>query len=292
VFPFAGFWSKDEILLDSLKHGVNEGYLSGYLAFVLLLVAAIFTAFYMWRQVSLVFYGKPRHAAAEHASEPSNLMTRPLMVLAMLSLLIGLINIPSGFPILGWLLGKHQFTSFLEHSVTFAHAGSFNLLMAIMAVVFALGAIFAARALYNDTVLEGLERDPLELDQRTAGAFALANAKLYWDEFYFAYIIWPYRRAAYWLAERLDWEIWHNFVHERLIRDPFNRATQILAEPVDKGFIDKNFNRLGTLARSVSSRMRVIQTGYVRTYALSVLFGALLVVVLILLPVLRELLGL
>jgi NADH-quinone oxidoreductase subunit L len=246
----------------------------------------------MWRQVSLVFYGKPRHAAAEHASESANLMTRPLIVLAGLSLLVGLINIPSGFPILGWLLGKHQFTSFLEHSVTFAHAGSFNFLLATMAVLLALGAIYAARALYSDAVLEGWQRDPLELDERTAGAFALANAKLYWDEFYFTYLIWPYRRAAYWLAERLDWEIWHNFVHERLILDPFNRMTDILTNPVDKGFIDRNFDRIGTLTRSVSSRMRVIQTGYVRTYALSVLFGALLVVVLILLPVLRELLGL
>ncbi|MBN1562895.1 MAG: NADH-quinone oxidoreductase subunit L [Anaerolineae bacterium] len=292
VFPFAGFWSKDEILLDSIKHGVNDGYLSGYLAFVLLLIAAVFTAFYMWRQVSMVFYGQPRHAAAEHASESSNLMTRPLIVLAILSLLIGLINIPSGFPILGWLLGKHEFTSFLGHSVTFAHAGSFNFLLATMAVILALGAIYAARALYNDKTLATLERDPLELDERTAEAFALANAKLYWDEFYFKYIIWPYRNVAYWLAEKLDWEIWHDFAHERLIRDPFNRATQFLAEPVDKGFIDRNFDRLGTLVRRVSDRMRVIQTGYVRTYALSVLFGALLVVILILLPVLRELLGL
>jgi NADH:ubiquinone oxidoreductase subunit 5 (subunit L)/multisubunit Na+/H+ antiporter MnhA subunit len=212
--------------------------------------------------------------------------------LAALGLLIGLINIPSGFPILGWLLGKHQFTSFLEHSVTFAHAGSFNFLLATIAVFLALGAIYAARSLYNDQVLADLKRDPLELNERTAGAFALANAKLYWDEFYFKVLIWPYRRAAYWLAERLDWELWHNFAHERLIRDPFNRATDILTNPVDKGFIDRNFDRVGTLTRSVSSRMRVIQTGYVRTYALSVLFGALLVVVLILLPVLRELLGL
>ena len=141
-------------------------------------------------------------------------------------------------------------------------------------------------------MLAELEHDPLELDERFAGAFALANAKLYWDEVYFKYLILPYRRAAYWLAEQLDWEIWHNFAHERLIRDPFNRATQFLTDPVDKGIIDRNFDRLGTLVRTVSSRMRMVQTGYVRTYALSVLFGALLVVVLILLPVLRELLGL
>ncbi len=146
IIPFAGFWSKDEILLDALKTGVNEGRLSGYIVFALLLTAAVFTAFYMWRQVSLVFFGEPRHPAAAHAEESVRTMTTPLIVLAVLSLLIGFINVPSGFPILGWLLGKHQFTSFLGHSVTFAHAGSFNVLMATLAVALALGAIYQARA--------------------------------------------------------------------------------------------------------------------------------------------------
>ncbi len=128
IIPFAGFWSKDEILLDSIKSGVDEGRLGGYVAFALLLTAAVFTAFYMWRQVSLVFFGEPRHPAAEHAEESGSLMTTPLLILAGLSLLIGFINVPSGFPILGWLFGEHSFTSFLEHSVSYAHAGSFNLL--------------------------------------------------------------------------------------------------------------------------------------------------------------------
>lgn len=291
IIPFAGFWSKDEILLDSLKHGVNDGHLSGYLTFGMLLVAAAFTAFYMWRQISMVFYGSPRHAAAEHAPESVRTMTWPLIVLAALSLVIGFINIPSGFPILTWF-GKHDFTSFLEHSVTYAHVGTFNFLLATLAVALALGAIYAARALYSDEALVNLDADPLERDERFVAGFALANAKLYWDEFYFRFIIWPYRDAAYWLAERLDWELWHDFAHERLIRDPFNVMTVVLTQSVDKGLIDRNFDRIGTLSRNLAQRIRVIQTGYVRTYALSVLLGALLVVALILLPVVRELLGL
>jgi NADH-quinone oxidoreductase subunit L len=292
IIPFAGFWSKDEILLDALKSGVNEGHVGGYIAFALLLPAAVFTAFYMWRQVSLVFLGKPRHAAADHAEESTRTMTWPLMVLAFLSLFIGMINVPGGFPILGWIFGKHQFTSFLEHSVVYAHAGNFNFLLASLAVALALGAIFAARAVYNDRVLVDMAHDPLELDHRTADAFRLANAKLYWDEFYFRYLIFPYRRAAYWLAEQLDWRIWHDFVHERLIFAPFQRATAFLTQPVDKGVIDRSFNRVGELTKASAFRLRRIQTGYVRVYALSVLFGALLVLVLILLPVIGELLGL
>ena len=292
IFPFAGFWSKDEILLDSLRVGVNDGMLSGYVAFGLLLVAAVFTAFYMWRQVSLVFFGEPRHDAAAHAEESSPMMTRPLVVLAFLSLVIGLINVPSGFPILDWIFGKHEFTSFLEHSVTYAHAGSANLLMATIAVALALGAIYFARSLYNDRVLARLTRDPLEIDQRTADMFRLSNAKLYWDEVYFKYLIWPFRNAAYWLSEELDWRIWHDFAHERLIRDPFNAATRVLTQPVDKGIIDRSFDRIGVVIQVLAQRVRHIQVGYVRVYALSVLFGALMVMFIILFPVIRELLGL
>ncbi len=161
-----------------------------------------------------------------------------------------------------------------------------------MAVALALGAIFGARRIYNDHVLAQLPPDPLEVDERTQGAFALANAKLYWDESYYKYLVFPYRRAAYFLAEEVDWRFWHDCVHHRLLRDPFNRATEFLAEPVDKGIIDRAFNRVGELTRDLANRVRVIQTGYVRTYALSVLFGALLVMILILFPVIRELLGL
>lgn len=292
IFPFAGFWSKDEILLDSLKVGVQDGMLSGYVAFGLLLVAAVFTAFYMWRQVSLVFLGTPRHEAAGHAEESTRVMTVPLVVLALFSLLIGLINVPSGFPILDWIFGEHHFTSFLEHSVVYAHASSANLILAIIAVALAVAAIYTARAIYNDDVLATLERDPLALDERFAPAFALANAKLYWDEFYFKYIIYPYQDAARWLAQTLDWGLWHDTFHHALIRDPFNAFTRILTQPVDKGIIDRAFLEIGNGIQAVSARVRKIQVGYVRVYALSVLIGALLVVFLILYPVIRELLGL
>jgi NADH-quinone oxidoreductase subunit L len=292
VVPFAGFWSKDEILLDSWKTGIDEGLLSGYVGFVLLLIAAAFTAFYMWRQVCLVFLGDPRHPAAEHAQESPAVMIWPLMALGILSLVIGFINVPSGLPVVGWIFGKHQFTSFLEHAVVYAHAGSFNLLMATFAVALALGAIYVARSIYNDRVLQDVERDPLELDLRTRELFRLSNAKLYWDEAYFSAFVYPYQKAARFLAEQVDWRFWHDYVHEQLIVRPFQAATRWLTGPVDKGVIDRAFNRLGDLAKYVAARLRRIQTGYVHVYALSVLFGALLALFLILFPVIRELLGL
>ncbi|MBN1680407.1 MAG: NADH-quinone oxidoreductase subunit L [Anaerolineae bacterium] len=292
IIPFAGFWSKDEILVDSLKLGLDDGRLDGYLGFGMLLAAAAFTAFYMWRQVSMVFYGEPRHAAAEHAGESAPVMVWPLMGLAFLSAVIGLINVPSGFPVLGWLYGEHQFANWLEESVTYAHGGEFNWLLATIAVALALAAIYVARTIYNDRAITDLERDPLErLSPRLAQAFALSNAKLYWDEVYFAFVVHPYRRAAYTLAERVDWYWWHDFVHERVIYGTFNRVTRLLTDVLDLKIIDRAFLRSAEAVRVAASRIRRIQTGYVRTYALSVLFGALLVTIIILYPVLRDLLG-
>lgn len=291
IIPFAGFWSKDEILVDALKKGLDDGRLDGYIAFAILLTAAAFTAFYMWRQVQMIFMGEPRHAAAEHAQESPRVMTVPLMVLAFFSLVAGFANIPSGFPILGSIFGEHKFTSWLEESVTYAHAANFQWLLATIAVGLALAAIYVARMIYNDRALEDLSRDPLEADERTRQVFGLANARLYWDEVYFTYIVYPFQRAARWLADRLDWEFWHNYVHERVIYRNFQAATEFLTQPVDKGVIDRSFNAIGRGTQFLSSRLRLVQTGYIRTYALSVLFGALLVVLLILFPVIRELLG-
>jgi NADH-quinone oxidoreductase subunit L len=257
----------------------------------MLLVAAGFTAFYMWRQVSMVFLGEPRHEAAKHAAESGWVMVGPLVVLAVLSLVGGFMNIPDGFPLLGSIFGEHKLTSWLEESVTYAHAGGFEWLLATVAVAIALSAIYLARLVYNDRALARMERDPLEMNESTRGAFALANAKLYWDDAYYKYIVFPFRRAALWLADQLDWRFWHDYVHERVIYRNFQTATDFLTQPVDKGIIDRSFNSLGDLARNIALRVRVIQTGYVRTYALSVLFGAILVMVIILFPVLRDLLG-
>ncbi|HET7376648.1 MAG TPA: NADH-quinone oxidoreductase subunit L, partial [Anaerolineae bacterium] len=100
IFPLAGFWSKDEILAEALGKSP--------VAFVLLLIAAAFTAFYMTRQVLMVFFGQARSEAADHAPESSNWMTRPLIVLAFFAVVIGFINIAGGFT--HWLEPSEEFS--------------------------------------------------------------------------------------------------------------------------------------------------------------------------------------
>jgi NADH-quinone oxidoreductase subunit L len=292
IFPFAGFWSKDEILADSFNLGWREGELKGFIALMILILAAAFTAFYMWRQVSLVFYGKPRHAAAEHASESNSLMTLPLVILAIGSVLIGFINVPTGVPILSSLIDTHVFTEFLEHAVVHVHAGGFLWALALIAVGLALGAIFAARSIYNDATLAHLTHDPLEESEPSRGAFELANAKLYWDEIYFRFIENPYNVASKWLANRLDWELWHNFFHERVIFGSYHAAAKGLSNNIDRGAIDRGILMVGAQGVALfSRRLRRVQTGYVRTYALTVVFGTVVILLVILFPVIRDLLG-
>jgi len=69
ILPLAGFWSKDEILLHDQTYAQP--------IFIILAVAAFGTAFYVARQLIMVFFGAPRHAAAEHGAESPRLMTTP-----------------------------------------------------------------------------------------------------------------------------------------------------------------------------------------------------------------------
>ncbi len=107
-FPLltAGFWSKDEILADAFGHG--------HLAvFLTLALAALLTAFYTMRQITLTFLGQPRTPAAEHAHESVPTMTAPLLVLSVFAVAAGWVGIPEHFPVLGGLIPNwfHEFVS-------------------------------------------------------------------------------------------------------------------------------------------------------------------------------------
>jgi NADH-quinone oxidoreductase subunit L len=293
VFPLAGFWSKDEILVDALNVGFEEGQLKGYLALAVLFISAGFTAFYIWRQVSLIFYGEPRTEAAANAPESARTMLIPLIVLAIGTLLIGMMNIPKGFPLLDLIFGKHEFKDWVAGTVIHVHAASFNLILAVVATILAVGAIYLARSVYTDNVLNRItDKDPLEEDAQIAPAFALAKAKLYWDEIYFALLIYPYQRAAKFIGDVLDWKLLHDFFHDKVLYQGFQGSAELMSKPIDRQIIDEGFMSVGKGIGRLGSLMRHIQTGYVRTYALSLFLGVLLVIVIILFPLLRDMLGL
>jgi NADH-quinone oxidoreductase subunit L len=142
VPPFAGFWSKDDILLAA--------YDKSPVLWLLGLVTALLTAYYMTRQVIMVFYGKARwHDAHEehgahgdfqpHESPP--IMLLPLVVLAALSIFIGLINLPFSH-------STEKLTAWLEPVLGVAESDAAKFPLALIATAIALSGIAIAIAIY------------------------------------------------------------------------------------------------------------------------------------------------
>ena len=258
IFPFAGFWSKDEILADAFR----EGYTAVYW---LLTIAAFFTAFYMGRQIWMVFFGEARHEAAAHAEESPLIMTAPLMVLAALSVLGGALNLP----------GLHTFTHWIEHTLE-VHAGEFVMSVALISTALALLAIFFSWLLYGRKPLQAGQPDPLK---RPLGfLFTGMENKWFVDEGYWAVFIDRYVDIARFLADVVDWRFWHDWFHEQVIAGTYNWLSNIgLNLYADQRGIDAFANWLGTTTKNISAGLRKVQNGFVRSYALSVLLGVVLI---------------
>src|SRR5690606_31503068 len=90
------------------------------------------------------------------------------------------------------------------------------------------------------------------------------------------------------LADTLDWAFWHDYVHDTIIAKGFRAIGTLLSQPVDLGLIDGVVNGIGRLMRWASGGLREIQTGYVRTYAVSVLLGVVVVLIILLLPYIQR----
>jgi NADH-quinone oxidoreductase subunit L len=264
VPPLAGFWSKDEILAEALA--LNP------LVYWMLTLAAFFTAFYMGRQVLMVFFGEARSTPAEHARENPPVMTVPLMVLAVLAVLGGALNLP----------GLHSFTTWLEHTLEFVHEGEFNLTVAALSTGLALVAIVAAWYLYSRRYNAMLKQpaakrpdDPLR--PMLGFIFTGMENKWYVDEIYDALIIRPYKSLASFLADVIDWRFWHDWFHDRVIAGGYRLFARLLSVRIDLGGINAVADGLAAGTQWLASGLRRVQTGYVRNYALSVFLGVVII---------------
>jgi NADH-quinone oxidoreductase subunit L len=261
IIPFAGFWSKDEILLDASLHYP--------FIYFLLSVAAIFTAFYMGRQIWMVFFGEPRHEAAAHAQESPPVMTVPLMVLAVLSVIGGALNLP--------FEGFHNLGHWLEHTLHEVESLALDYGVAGISTVLALAAIALSWYIYGRTPLGTGAIDPLK--RMLGPIFTGAENKWYVDELYHALIVTPYVKVSQFLADVIDWRFWHDWFHEKVIAGTYNwLAKTVLNRDVDQRVIDATANGLARVTQTSSLILRRIQNGFVRSYALSVLLGVVLIV--------------
>jgi NADH-quinone oxidoreductase subunit L len=159
IAPFSGFWSKDEIMAEAFAHG-------DLLVGVALLAASLLTAFYMTRQVWLVFFGKFRGGAQLPHESPRS-MTGALIALAVPSALLGFVNTP-------W---AHLLSDYLG-----AEAGAFSLPVAAGATLLALAGIGAGYRLYQGAYATAGAADPLA--RLAPRAFAMLHEAFYLDRLY------------------------------------------------------------------------------------------------------------
>jgi NADH-quinone oxidoreductase subunit L len=231
VPPFAGFWSKDEILLYV--------YADNRLLYAIGMIAALLTAYYMTRQVIMVFFGEARwhDAAGEHGAhgdfrphESPKVMLIPLVVLAVLSVVGGAMQLPFSKDL-----------HFLEHwlepvveeaersiSGTWAYDNKYVLLLA--AIVVAAAGIALSLAVYAKRRLPTIEPKALE------------NA----------------------------W--WYDATVARLVGGP-GAATFRGITMFDSRVVDGAVNGAAELARGVGSQVRRSQSGFVRAYAVILSLG-------------------
>jgi NADH-quinone oxidoreductase subunit L len=255
IFPFAGFWSKDEILANSLSRGF-------IVVYWLLTIAAFFTAFYMGRQIWMVFFGAPRHEAAAHAEESPKVITVPLMVLAVLSVLGGALNLP----------GVETLSNWLGQTVQFIQPGEFIWSVALISTGLALLAILISWILYGRKPLEKGEVDPLK--KMLGPVFTGMERKWFVDELYSAVIVDRYVDVSRFVADVIDGKFWHDWFHEKVIAGTYNWLSRVaLNQVADQRGIDAFFNGVGEWTKEIAMRLRRFQNGFVRSYALFVLIG-------------------
>jgi len=184
VFPLAGFWSKDEILATAWSNNI--------IIFFILLTTSLATAFYMGRQVALVFFGEQRDKSY-HAHESGSFMTIPLMVLMVGALVGGVMNLP----------GTHWLGHWLE-PVLAEEAVELNIVLAvvtgILAVLAALGGWWYYVA--NAAKVKVGAQDPL---YHYLGAFWEGFQEAwYFDDFYNNTVVRGYRGLSNFLARVFD----------------------------------------------------------------------------------------
>ena len=272
--PLAGFWSKDEILAEAAH--INP------VVYVLLTLAALLTAFYMGRQVFLVFFGAPRSEAAAHAKENPPVMIVPLAILAVCSVFAGLLNFP----------GLDTFSRWLEHTIPLAAtqvqaAGGFNPLVAGISTGLALAGIGLAYYLYRKVyerqqVLPLQKRPDDPLRSILGPIFTGLNNKWYVDELYHAVIVNPYlaisRLLSFGEGEVMDPNLIRDWIHSIFIGEGFEGFSKFLAMTIDLGFVDAMINITANGVRAGGARLRRLQTGYVSNYALVVFLGVVVII--------------
>ncbi|MGG1658633.1 NADH-quinone oxidoreductase subunit L [Brevibacillus sp. NRS-1366] len=233
IFPFAGFWSKEAIL------GAVYGAHRFDLLFIALL-AAFFTAFYMFRLFFLTFAGKPR--GSHEAHESPAVMTWPLLILALLAVVAGFVNTPYAPMLSDWLLSggtgaaiTSVFGDGTEHAASWLQIVA--LLISILGVILAY-LMYGKKSIPSDSVPEAMP-----------WLYQLSYRKYYVDEIYHYVIV----RPLGWLG--------------------------FILNGFDKYVVDGLVGLTAKITQGIGSLHARVQSGQMQSYGAVVLFGLLLLII-------------
>src|SRR4029434_4850027 len=265
--PFAGFFSKDEILWLAASNG------HWTICFRAVCGAGL-SPFYMFRQLFMTFYGACRadHHTQEHLHESPQVMTIPLIILAVGAVFAGFVGLPG-------VLGGSQFAHWLEpviHAHEEAHA-SHALewgLMAVSVSVASLG-VFLAYLMYRRESLS-----PAIFANLAGGSlYRLFDHKWYFDEIYQVVFV-----NGTLLIARLG-SLFDQYIIDGIVDGSaaLTRFVSWLNGLFDQYIIDGMVNLIANLTFGIGNKLRRVQTGNINSY----LYGILIAVVLLIIAKLR-----
>ncbi|MEA2515578.1 MAG: NADH-quinone oxidoreductase subunit [Thermomicrobiales bacterium] len=269
VFPLAGFWSKDELIVGAWTSPTLPSW--GKVIAIVLLASAVLTALYMFRLVFIVFHGKPRFDAAHfRPKEPPAIMTVPLILLAIPSAVVGFLGFPpddgplhhflspvfashdASEPAHGtetaslYTLQDEEHPAESEEGAAHAHviSNTTKVTFGILSTVGALLGIFIAYLAYIKGTI-----NPAALSARYSGLYLFLKEKWRWDELY-----------------------------DRVFVRPSKAAAMFFWRVVDVEIIDGTVNGIAVGIGAISQRLRHVQTGLVANYALAIALGMVVMV--------------
>jgi NADH-quinone oxidoreductase subunit L len=229
--PFSGFFSKDEILAHTFEYSK--------VLWAVGLLTAFLTSFYMFRMMFLTFFGKYRgtHHAEEHLHESPANMTMPLIVLAVLAAIGGLINVPAVFGGNEWLAHWLTGANVAQHHLSLDHATEYALMAA--SVLAAVTALVYAYVKYVKNA-----HVPMPDESKRGFLANISFHKFYLDEIY-----------------------------DALFRKPLDLISRFFYKVVDKKIIDGLVNGFGWSAAEGSKSLRLLQSGNVGFYIFMMVFA-------------------
>jgi len=296
IVPFAGFWSKDEIIAGAWTSPVFESY--GKVVAVIGLAAAFLTALYMFRLVFLTFFGKPRFDDHHvHPHESPLVMLIPLVLLAIPSAVIGIV---------GWPPDAGRFHKFLEPVFSSESEVAGGAEVASLYTIQETDATAEEGTSGSDeahaeegaaaTEGEHAEEGAAEGEHAAGGhhvisnstkwTFAIISTIIALSGIFTAYLTYITGRIdRYAVANRFRglyeflYDKWRfDELYDRTFVQPCKRLANFLWKVVDEGIIDATVNGVAYGISGLSQRLRHVQTGLVANYALVIALGMVVMV--------------